>query len=299
MDVQAATGLPVLGLIPRIRRAGDWVAPLRGAARAARRLSPGFGSLRLEDSTANGNGVTGSHGNLPVPLRTGVDVLHIAEAYNRLAINLAFANPEGSVRTLVVTSPLPGDGKTTVAVNLAVTLAQRGRSVLIIDADLRRGKIHTLLQSPREPGLSEVLLGTVPFSAAVRHVEVGDSGVLHFLTTGKLPPNAAQLHSSTQARKLLDWLKNEYDLIILDSPPLNVVSDAALLGTNSDGVVIVARAGVTAAGALGFAMEQLQNVRARVLGTVLNDISFKRDVHYDATYEYYGQDVAYYTESRP
>jgi len=316
-DALAVTGTPVLGLIPHIRRRNRFLSRLRGNAvgrrafalqRAPRALGAEASSVAASTNGASTNGgsktaidekVTPATEMLdPVndplePIRLDANTLSVAEAFNRLAVNLAFANPEESVSTVVITSALPRDGKTTVAVNLAATLAQRGRRVLLVDADLRRGLIHAVFGSPRQPGLSEVIEGKAELNQAIRKVEVGEHAVLHFFPTGALPLNPAQLLGSPRVRDLLEFLKEQYDTILLEAPPLNVVSDAAMLASNADGVVVVARAGVTGLNALSFAVEQLQHVRARVIGTVLNDIDRGSDTNDD----YSGLDVRYYARA--
>jgi capsular exopolysaccharide synthesis family protein len=147
----------------------------------------------------------------------------------------------------------------------------------------------------REPGLSDVLLESAPLPDAIRSIAVGGSGALDLLPTGTLMPMRADMLGSARMNEVLERLRDEYDAIILDSPPLNVVADAGLLGTTVDGVLLVARAGVTATEALMDAMEQLRNVRAPVLGAVLNDVDFKRDATYDRGYKHWGQaNDAYY-----
>src|SRR5690606_10753270 len=143
----------------------------------------------------------------------------------------------------------------------------------------------------REPGLANVLLEAIPIEEAVRKVRIGDRVTLDFLSCGILPPNPAELLGSERMRSLLERLEAAYDVVILDAPPLNVVTDAALLGTNADGVILVARAGRSEKAGLAFAVEQLRNVRADVLGTVLNDIDYKRASYYGkyGSYGYYGQ----------
>ena len=211
----------------------------------------------------------------------------IAEAYGSLQTNLMYAKAGEPVRTLVFTSAQPGEGKTTSAVNLALSIAHRGARALLIDADLRRGVIHSVFGTAREPGLSEVLLGACPLEQVIRYVNVEDGQTLHYVTTGTLPGNPAAMIESKALHDLLHHLAERYDTIIIDSPPATVITDAALLGSHVDGVVIVARAGVTHAAALGCVMEQLGRVRAQVLGVVLNDIDFKRDAAYDPTYQYH------------
>jgi capsular exopolysaccharide synthesis family protein len=211
----------------------------------------------------------------------------VAEAYGLLIANVTFARATPT-KVLVITSPLAEDGKTTCAVNLAITLAMRGSKTLLIDADLRRGVIHTALGADRSPGLSDVLSRSFPVDQAVRAVKVGDQGgLLHYLTTGPVPPNPSVLLESSDFRAMVQRMKAEFDYVIIDSPPANIISDASILGHAADGVLVVARSGVTESTALSHAVEHLTRVGVPLLGVVLNDIDFKRDVGYDASYRAY------------
>ena len=293
-DVLAATGSPVLGLIPRINLGDEFMSRLRLAEELG---PPGTGGRRRLTGKRRSS-FTGPHANgngSESVLVTDPSARNaVAEAYSTLQTNLAFIHPGGELKTIVFTSPLSGDGKTTSATNLAVTLVQRGHSVLLVDADMRRGVINRVFGSNREPGLSDILQGTTSLEAALRRVDLGRAGSLHYLTTGALPHNPASLLDSPAMRTLMERLKQHYDTIILDSPPINVVTDAALLGSHADGVVVVVRSGVTAVQALMFAMEQLRHVRAPVLGAVLNDIDFHRDAAYDGAYRFQGHRDRYY-----
>jgi capsular exopolysaccharide synthesis family protein len=214
-----------------------------------------------------------------------------SEAYGSLQTNVAFSRRDTPLKTLVFTSPLPGDGKTTTAVNFALAVTQRGLKVLLVDADVRRGIVHTVLEAAQTPGLSEVLAGTVPLEQACRPVIVGDRCTLHVLPTGRLPGSPSGMLESPQMRDFLARVREDYDLVVFDTPPVNILTDAALLGAQADGVLIVVRAGVTDAAALAYAAEQLGHVGASVVGVVLNDIDFRRDVGYDSTYRYYNYDA--------
>lgn len=283
-DMTIATGLPVLGVVPRARR-GGWRKPLRlraGGSRHHAVIEHGVGQTRASGQAAASTG-----------LIRGSSALTLVEAYNLLDTNLTFARPGAPTKLLTVTSPLPGEGKTTVAVNLALTLARRGARVLLMDADLRRGAIATVFRIPQEPGVSDVLLDRAYIRKAVHSIPISDTGYLHVLARGKASDNPAQLLGSSQARSLLGALREEYDSIIVDTPPTNVVADASLIAVHSDGVIVIARAGITEAQALTFAMDQLQHVRAPVLGAVLNDIDFRRDAAYDEAYRYYARGDAY------
>src|SRR5690606_31110819 len=200
----------------------------------------------------------------------------ISEAYRSLRTNITFSRLGNPPKLIVFTSPTPGDGKSTTSANLAITLAQQGLKVLLVDADMRRGSLNTVFGVDREPGLSNVLLGTVTSAEAIRSVQIAESVSLDFLSTGTLPPTPAELLGSQQMRDLLLEFEKDYDFVILDAPPLNLVTDAALLGTNADGVVVVARAGMTQKGAIEVAMDHLRHVRAPLLGAVLNDFDHER-----------------------
>jgi capsular exopolysaccharide synthesis family protein len=191
------------------------------------------------------------------------------------------------VRVVVFTSPLSGDGKTTTVVNLALSLAQRGLRVLLVDADLRRGVVHAAFGSSREPGLSEVLRGVSTFDLARQSADVGEGAVLDYLVSGHLRRGQEGLINSVAMHRLLVRVREEYDVVIVDTPPVNAITDAALLGARADGVVLVVRSGVTEAAALTYAVEQLRHVRATVLGVILNDIDLRRDAAYDSSYAYF------------
>jgi capsular exopolysaccharide synthesis family protein len=323
-DVSAVTGLPVMGLIPRIEGSRNGVTlisevkriPARTASRPVRsRTVPEWKPPDPSPPVRGGWSLWPTPEAPPPPPRrvepaaeaepepepagepTGVPasiqlLLPVAgspavEAYGTLQTNLAFAREDRPVRTVVFTSPLPGDGKTTSAVNFAVSLAQRGQRVLLADGDLRRGLIHKIFETEREPGLADVLTGDAAWRNVIRAVDVGGGRALHFMPSGTPPAIPSATLQSDMLHALLVGLAEHYDAIVIDSPPINVVADAALLGVHADGVVIVARAGVTESAALGYAMEQLRRVHAPVLGVVLNDIDFRRDAAYDRAYQYY------------
>jgi capsular exopolysaccharide synthesis family protein len=315
-DVAAATGLPVLGLIPRIRQpsgrialvttGGQYVTPSR--TESARmpaplpapppRIKPRYTFLDTAEEQDDERLVPApaapSEAERRPVLRVAMSVpgRAAAEAYATLQTNIVFARSDVAVKVLVVTSPLPGDGKTTCAVNLALTLTQRGIKTLVIDADLRRGVLNRAFNSPLEPGLANVLLGSTRIESALRRMEVGDTrSLLHYLTAGARADNPTGLIESDRMRDLIREMAAEYDRIIIDSPPVNVVTDAALLGSWADGVIVIARAGVTEGPALSYAVEQLRRVRAPVLGVVLNDIDFRRDAAYDNAYRYYDSEA--------
>jgi capsular exopolysaccharide synthesis family protein len=318
-DVFVTTGLAVLGLIPHIPRRGRTFAVIAHRSRNGRGTiagpaappassAPGpakptasrvmrqytfFSTITTPGEqvppTTHYDQRSGTlHPATPMPRVTiqGIGTV-VTEAYGSLMTNLWYSSRERQPRTIVFTSALPRDGKTTNAVNLAFTLAQRGLRVVLVDADLRRGAIQRLFDVPRTPGLSDVLNGTISLPEALHVVEVEEGGLLHFLTAGKSVPNPIGTLESESMSALLGRLSEEFEAVILDTPPVNLLTDAAVLGAKADGVIIVVRASVTATVALEYAMQQLQLARATVLGVVLNDIDFTRDAAYDAVYRYY------------
>jgi capsular exopolysaccharide synthesis family protein len=304
-DLASATGLPVLGLIPRITGRAVRLALiaekrlLRGTAPQLPARTPTTPSARRTWTFFEDTSVQAPEPEPeppPVVPARSADRLQlnmsgvasaIGEAYGILQTNIVFARSDRAVNVLLVTSPLPGEGKTTSAVNLSLTLVQRGLRVLLIDADLRRGMLHTAFETIRDPGLADVLRGAETLARALGSATVGSDHVLHYLTAGAAGGNPTGLIGSLQMGALLERLRDQYDAIVLDCPPVNLVADATLLSAHADGVILVARAGVTEPGALNCALEQLRHVGAPVLGMVLNDVDPKRDASYGGSYRYH------------
>ncbi|HEU0299318.1 MAG TPA: CpsD/CapB family tyrosine-protein kinase, partial [Longimicrobium sp.] len=187
-----------------------------------------------------------------------------------------------------------GEGKTTSAVNLAATLARRGRSVVLVDGDLRCGMIAGTLGVPQHPGLSELLTGQATLPEVLRTVRLEEETELYVLAAGHTPPDPARLLASEEMHELLRRLRARFEAVVIDAPPVNLVTDAALLGADSDGVVMVVRSGTTSEDQLRDAVRHLEAVGAPVLGVVLNDVDFRRERGYDRTYAGYRRGYAYY-----
>jgi succinoglycan biosynthesis transport protein ExoP len=261
-DVQHATGqMPILGTIPRIvldRGVVPWGGrrrlPLDGAPTLVVRSEP--------------------HGPA-------------AEAFRALRTSIVFSGIHGAPRTLVVTSAMPGEGKSTSSANLALTLAQQGTHALLVDADLRRGTVHRLFGIPQEPGLTHVLLGHVELDAAITGVPLEDGKTLYVLPSGVLPPNPAEILGSERMNRLMAELRERFGAVIFDAPPLNLVTDAAILATKADGTLLIARNGVTDKRALQHATHQLHQVHASVSGVVLNDIDADQGRYYGYSHQSY------------
>jgi capsular exopolysaccharide synthesis family protein len=206
-----------------------------------------------------------------------------AEAYRQFRTNLQFLDVDNPARTVVVTSSLPGDGKTTVAVNLALVLAQSGARVVLIEADMRRPRVTSYLGMISGAGLSSILAGRAQYSELYQPHEVGRLSVL---AAGPMPPNPSEMLGSLQMRRLLAQLREDHDFIIIDAPPLLPVTDGAVLAKAADGALLVTRYGVTTRDQLAQAAGNLERIDARLLGVVLNRIPPKVATGYGYGYGY-------------
>lgn len=262
--------------------------------------------LEYTDSTVRTARDVERHGRLPV---LGViptaedDEVHIeqietatlnqptsvtAEAFRTMRTNLFFAAPAEKQGALLIASPSPGEGKTTVAVNLAAAIAMSGRRVLLIDANFRRPTLRTFFPQARAEGLSNILVGQGRLQELVNTTTLTG---LDVLSTGPVPPNPAELLGSGYLRDMLAEARSRYDQIIFDGPPVLLVSDALVLSGLIDGVILVSRFRQTSRGALQRAQAQLDAIGARILGAVLNAVQTTRGGYfreqYRAFYEYH------------
>ena len=217
------------------------------------------------------------------------------ESFRILRNNIGFAGIDRSLKLLAVTSPGPGEGKSTTCANLAIAMAMDGKRVVIMDCDFHRPSMHTLLQVPREVGFTSVLTGKATLEQAVVATEFDD---VFLLPTGPLPPSASELLNLKQSRNLFQRLADEYDLVIIDCPPCTVLSDVQVISTVVDKMVIVVAADRTLKTGLRVTIGALAQVQAPLLGMVLNriDISGRRyGYYYNYYYSYYnnaeGEDV--------
>ena len=229
-ELEAAVGAPVLAVVPRIK---GW------RKRSQTRL------------------VTASASDSPA-----------GEAYRTLRTNLQFISRDASMRVISVTSPHAGEGKTTTVANLATTLALTGKRVMALSADLRKPRLHRFFGLDNEDGLSSVLAGQAQLADVARRVEGLDS--LRLVTSGPVPPNPAELLSSDAMESLLMHLRSSADYIVIDTPPALVVTDAMIVAPRVDGVVVVVDADETTGAAASHTIEQLEQVGAKVIGSVLN-----------------------------
>ncbi|WP_314214300.1 polysaccharide biosynthesis tyrosine autokinase [Pseudarthrobacter equi] len=210
-----------------------------------------------------------------------------AESFRQLRTNLQFANVSGHAKTVLLTSSLPGEGKSTTATNLAIALAQAGQSVCLIDADLRRPMIGEYLGLERNAGLTTALVGAADVDDLLQ--PWGDDA-LFVLTSGQIPPNPSELLGSSEMRRLVDRLEGAFDTVIIDAPPLLPVTDAAVLAQHVGGVVVVVGSQRTKQQDLEKSLGALEMVEAKLLGIVMNRLPAKGPDAY--AYTYYGSDAS-------
>jgi capsular exopolysaccharide synthesis family protein len=216
----------------------------------------------------------------------------VADAYRVLRTNLIFTSTETTGRALVVTSAGPGEGKTTTLANLGAALAYNGAKVLAIDADLRRPTLHQHFGLQKTPGLSDLIVGKSAASEAIQTTRIEG---LQLLPCGYLPPNPAELLGSPMMKQILAAVRSHYDWVLLDSPPILAMADAAVLCPQVEGVVLLVAAEGPTKPAVARAIDQIQGVGGKVLGVVLNKVNLQRNSYYYSQYygEYYR---SYYAE---
>lgn len=217
----------------------------------------------------------------------------VAECLRAVRTNLLFMSPEKPLRTIMVTSSGPQEGKTTTATSLAITMAGSGNRVLLVDADMRRPRIHRIFGAPNQEGLSSLILGEGKLLDTVRDTGVENMWVL---PCGPIPPNPAELLHTGAFQKLLAEMAGAFDRVIIDSPPVGVVADAVVMSTQVDGTLMVLKAGKTDRDVARQAVRQLVDVKAPVFGAVLNDLDLN-DQKY-GQYSYYYQYGYYYGEGK-
>jgi polysaccharide chain length determinant protein (PEP-CTERM system associated) len=266
-DVEAL-GVPVLGHIPKIKETEKKKGQTKSAG----------GELEKEARKVASTLLTHFAPKSPV-----------SEAYRTLRTNIQFSNLDHPPQTILITSPGPGEGKSTTVANLAIAFSQMGTKTLLMDADFRRPILHSLFGMEKEPGITNYLAGKIPLEALMRKTSLEN---LDLVTCGVIPPNPSELLASQKMKEFVSQLKNKYQMILFDSPPVIAVTDAMVLSLILDGVVLVVSSGQTSQPGLERAKSLLDNVNAKVMGGVLNKIEAKSSYgsyHYYYYYHYYGE----------
>jgi succinoglycan biosynthesis transport protein ExoP len=268
-DVERFLRLPALAVIPAT-----------GSGVARRRLrAPGL-------SLQKRNGSNGAH---PELLLNANGRSALAEAYRQLRTSVLLSTAGRAPKTLLVTSSLPGEGKTTTAVNTAISLAQTSASVILIDADMRRPRLRSIFDLPEREGLSSILSSEMNHDRMLQTIAKDEESGLYVLTSGPIPPNPAELLGSDQMRKLITVLSSAFTHIVIDSPPITSFTDGVLIASIVDGVLLVVHGGKSSRGVVRRSRQLLIDVGAKIFGVVLNNVNVRSHDYY-----YYQR---YYTQS--
>lgn len=268
-DIDRYMKLPALGVIPILSEVGK-----------AKRLLGGKANKELAPAGMSNNGSV---------ILTQVEAnSSIAESYRQLRTALLLSSAGHAPRTLLITSSQPAEGKTTTSVNTAISLSQTGASVLIVDADLRRPRVHKVFGLKNNAGLSNYLAGEGDLASLIQ-VAIPN---LYVLPVGPLPPNPAELLGSAKMKNLVEVLSTNFDYLVIDSPPVSSFADSLILSALVEGVIIVVKGGVTAREMAQRTKAHLQSVGAKILGVVINQVKLQpHDYYYYSTYYsryYYG-----------
>jgi len=255
---------------------------------------PAIGSLSRRRLLGSKTALQRRNGNGSSPLLLEMNLRSpLAEAYRQLRTSVLLSSAGGAPKTLLVTSSQPAEGKTTTAVNTAISLAQTGASVVVIDADMRRPRLHTILEGDNSRGLSTILASKLTEAEMLTMIEQHESSGLYVLSSGPIPPNPAELTGSEQMRRLIDILSKSFDYIVIDSPPIASFTDGVLIAAMVDGVLLVVHGGHSSRGVVRRARQVLQEVGAKIFGVVLNNVNLSTKDYY---YKYYYNNKYYKTD---
>jgi capsular exopolysaccharide synthesis family protein len=264
-DVEKCLRLPALAVIPLMES-------------NLRRFLPGARSVK---GKTNGNG----HKQAQSLLTTPDSRSNLAESYRQLRTSVLLSRAGRAPKTLLITSSLPGEGKTTTAINTAYSLAQTGARVLVIDADMRRPRMHTVFDLVNDKGLSTILSSEMKEAEMLNLIQQHESSTLYFLTCGPMPPNPAELLGSEQMRRLLAAVESTFTHVIIDSPPVASFTDGVLVGALVDGVLLVVHAGKSSRDIARRGRQVLVEVGAKIIGVVLNKATLRpHDYYYYQSY---------------
>ncbi len=202
----------------------------------------------------------------------------ISESFRRLQSNIIYSNPDREINSLMVTSATKGEGKTTVSANLGVVLAEAGHDVVIVDTDLRRPNLHNMFGVNRSPGIVEVLFDNVPVEDALQSTPMSNLSVL---AAGNRPPNPSAITQSNAFLDTLKRLEESFDFVLVDTPPYGIITDASAMIRQTDGVVLVTRFNKTTEAELAHVLDNLERVKAHLLGTVLTAFDYNKTTDYN------------------
>ena len=212
---------------------------------------------------------------------------NVAEALRIVRTNLQFSAIDEKLKTILVTSSVPGEGKSFISSNLAITFAQNNSKVLLIDCDMRKGRLHKIFNVDNEKGLSNLLIDDINTDLK-QYIQKTDIDNLSVITMGTVPPNPSELLASAKHKVVIEMLKNKFDYIIYDGTPVNPVTDSIIMASLVDKVVIVSAIGDTNVETLQNTKQSLENVNANIAGVVANKAPYTNGNYY-GYYGYYGE----------
>lgn len=205
-----------------------------------------------------------------------------AEAYRTIRSNIKFSSTDKEIKSILITSSGPEEGKSVTSINVAAAFASIGNRVLIIDADMRKPNLHKIMKTNNKSGLTNILSDHKDYKVVVNKTEINNMDII---TCGPIPPNPSEILCSNSMKVFIEEVKKNYDIVIIDTPPVGIVTDAQVLTTLVDGVLLVVASGKTKVEEAKKAKELLQNVNANILGVILNRVKEK-----DRGYYYYGEE---------
>lgn len=277
-DVERFLRLPALAVIPAM-----------SGSSARRRLLSSATTLQKRNGSNGSNGGGSAELLLNVTGRSA-----LAESYRQLRTSVLLSTAGRAPKTLLITSSLPGEGKTTTAVNTAISLAQTGAKVVIIDADMRRPRLRSIFNLSERQGLSSILSSELKGQEILAMIVKDETSGLHVLTSGPIPPNPAELIGSDQMRKLIAELSRTFTHIVIDSPPISSFTDGVLIASMVDGVLLVVHGGKSSRSVVRRSRQLLLDVGAKIFGVVLNNVNVRSHDYYYYHQRYYHQ--SYYSK---
>ena len=209
---------------------------------------------------------------------------HVVEAYRGVRAGIEFTSPDKPIRCVVVTSTMPGEGKTLTGINLSIVMAEMGRSTVLIDADMRRPMLHKVFDKPREPGLTNVLMGQVELDTVMNETGVEK---LWVVTCGKIPPDPVKVLGAMRMRELIRELSERVDFVVIDAPPILAGTDAMVVGREVDGVILVVQLGKTIGEMLERVKQMTESMRVKLIGAIVNNVKGSDMYGYYQYYHYY------------
>lgn len=214
----------------------------------------------------------------------------VSEGVKSLRTNLSFSSIDKELKTILITSSIPSEGKSFISSNLATAFSQTGKKVLLIDCDMRKGRLHKIFKISNEKGLSNLLVDTDYENTYASYIKTSEVKLLYVLPCGTIPPNPSELLNSTKYKKLLEFLKDKFDLVILDGVPCNGIPDSIIMSTLVDKTLIVASEGSTPKELLFNTKKSLDNVNANIAGIIVNKVNATGSKYYGKYYSYYGDE---------